>query len=239
MNEAARRLMGIINPVGLTIPWRPDGNDRGTFTVIGVFKDMVKGSPYAPADPSIVFLSDKTEEWLYIRIRPEVSAAEAIQGIQPVFNNLFPSAPFDYKFVSETYDAKFRTQERIAKLAAVFSILAIAISCLGLFGLASYMTEQRAKEISIRKVLGASISQLCELITTEVALLVAVSSCIAMPLTWLFMDRWLTQYNYRFYPGAGTFIWIIAAAFAIALSTVSIQALRSALRNPTDSLKSQ
>lgn len=239
INESALKVMGLQNPVGEFVTWHPEWHPGGTFKILGVVKDMVKGSPFEPTDPSIIFLTEKDQGWLYIKINPEVSASEALPKIQSVFTGLIPSAPFDYEFADEAYGAKFRSEERVGKLAGIFSFLAILISCSGLFGLASFVAEQRTKEISIRKVLGASVTNLWQLMSKEFMVLVIISCVIAIPLSSSFMEKWLQQYDYR--TTIGWYVFVVAGigAFVITLLTVSFQALKAALANPVDSLKTE
>ncbi len=229
--------MSLDNPIGEIIQWKPEWREHGTYTVIGVVKDMVKGSPFEPTHPSIIFLSDKDLDWLYIRINPHRSAGEAIPRIQKAFNEIIPSAPFDFVFTDDAFDNKFRSEERVGKLAGIFSVLAILISCSGLFGLASFMAERKTKEISIRKVLGASVSQLWRLLSTEYVILVLLSCLIAIPISSYFMKMWLDQYSYRITIGMPVYVFATLGAFAITVLTVSAQAIRTALKNPVDNLK--
>jgi putative ABC transport system permease protein len=238
INETAARLLGLENPVGETLTRNRDGQ-RTEYTILGVITDMVKGSPFEPADPCLFFQASSDQEWLFIRIDPSVSVHEALPKIENVFNQYVPSAPFDYKFANEEYEAKFRAEERISVLASIFSTLAIIISCSGLFGLVSYVAEQRSKEIGIRKVLGASSTHIWRLLTSEFVLLVLISCVIAIPLSYYFMAEWLAQYKYR-----TTVSWylLLAAGFAallITIVTVSIQALKAAFANPVNSLRSE
>jgi len=239
INETAARLMDLDNPVGEKLIRTRDDGQRSEYTILGVITDMVKGSPFEPADPCLFFLSNGGQEWLFIRLDPAVSAQEALPKIEKVFNQYVPSAPFDYKFASEEYEAKFRAEERIGVLATIFSTLAIVISCSGLFGLVSYVAEQRTKEIGIRKVLGASTLQLWRLLTNEFVILVLISCAIAIPLSYYFMADWLANYKYR-----TTVSWYLLvaaglAALMITVITVSIQALKTALENPVKSLRSE
>lgn len=239
LNESAVKVMGFSNPIGERIPWKPDGRDQGTYTVIGIVKDMVKGSPYEPTFPSIIFLAKEDQDWLYLKIRPDRAVADALPRIQTVFNKIVPSAPFDYKFVDENYAAKFQAEERVGKLGSIFSTLAIIISCLGLFGLASFMAEQRKKEIGIRKVLGASVSQLWRLLSTEFVVLVSISCVVSIPFTYLLMKQWLGQYTYHTETSTEAFLYIVLGAFIVTMLTVSFQAIKTANTNPVDSLKSE
>lgn len=239
INESALKVMGLEDPVGEIIPWRPDGVDRGTFKVLGVIKDMVKGSPYEPVDPAVIVMAQQDQGWLYIRLDSSVSASQALPKIQTVFSSIVPSAPFDYKFIDDEYDAKFKSEERVGKTAGVLSTLAILISCSGLFGLASFVAEQRTKEISIRKILGASITSLWHLISKEFIALVLISCLIAIPLTSSFMEQWLQQYDYRVSVGWYVFVVTCGGAFVVTLITVSFQAIKAALTNPVNSLKTE
>ena len=239
INETAARLIGLENPVGETLVRNRDGGQRSEYKILGVISDMVKGSPFELSDPCLFFLTSGDKEWLFIRLDPSVSAHEALPKIEEVFNQHVPSAPFDYKFAADEYGAKFRAEERIGVLAAIFSSLAIIISCSGLFGLVSYVAEQRSKEIGIRKVLGASALQVWRLLTNEFVILVLISCAIAIPLSYYFMADWLAQYKYR-----TTVSWYLllaagSAALTITVITVSIQALKAAFENPVKCLRSE
>jgi putative ABC transport system permease protein len=213
--------------------------DWGTYKILGVVKDMVKGSPYEPTDPSIIFLSENDMQWLYIKIKPSVSAHEALSKIQSVIGGIAPSAPFDYTFADEAYRAKFLAEERIGKLATIFSTLALLISCLGLFGLASFVAEQRTKEIGIRKVLGASVANLWRMLSTDFVVLVLLSCLIATPISYYFLSDWLKSYEYRTEISGWVFVWSGLGAVFITLATVSFQAIKAAVANPVNSLKSE
>lgn len=239
INESALKLMGLQNPVGETLSWTTDGVDRGTYQILGVVKDMVKGSPYEPTNPSIIFLSENDMPWLYIKIKSTVSTHEALPKVQSVINSIAPSAPFDYVFADEAYDAKFRAEERIGKLATIFSALALLISCLGLFGLASFVAEQRTKEIGIRKVMGASVISLWKMLSKDFVVLVIFSCGLAIPISIYFMNNWLEQYQYRTMISWSVFATTAAGALMITLLTVSFQAIKAALMNPVNSLKSE
>ncbi len=239
INESALKIFGIANPIGESLSWRPGGSERGTFKILGVVKDMVKGSPFEPTDPSVIFLSTGDLSNLYVRLNPNVSAHDALPKIQAVFNKLIPSAPFDYTFADEDYDAKFRAEERIGKLASVFTMLAIFISCLGLFGLASFVAEQRTKEIGIRKVLGASVTNLWQMLSKDFMLLIVIACVISVPIAFYFMNSWLQSYDYRMEISWWVFLWASIGALTITILTVSYQAIRAAMMNPVKSLRSE
>jgi putative ABC transport system permease protein len=239
VNESAAKLLGINDPVGETLHWKPGQLDRGRFKILGVVKDMVKGSPFEATDASILFLSNFDLSNLYIRINPSVSVHEALPKIRDAFLSVVPSAPFDYTFADEDYAAKFKAEERVGQLAGLFSILAILISCLGLFGLTAFVAEQRTKEIGIRKVLGASIGQVWHMLSKDFILLVVVASFIAAPIAYYFMNDWLESYPYKMQISAWIFLWAALGALIITFVTVSFQAVKAAKMNPVKSLRSE
>ena len=240
INEAAAKLLGFENPVGETITWINGWRSKYTsFTVVGVIKDMVMKSPYAPAKPAVFLLSRYGTNWINIRINPEINTSDALPKIEAVFKKIIPSVPFDYKFADQEYALKFITEERVGKLASVFAVLAILISCLGLFGLASFVAAQRTKEIGIRKVVGASVFNLWKMLSKDFVVLVVISCLIAIPIAYYFLAAWLEKYEYR----TEISWWIFAAtsvtALLITLLTVSYQAIKAAMMNPVKSLRSE
>jgi putative ABC transport system permease protein len=239
INESAAKIFGIASPVGEVLNWAPGGTDRGSFKILGVVKDMVKGSPYEPTFPSVIFLSKYDMQWLYIRLNPEMGVHEALARVEKVFTSLVPSAPFDYSFADDNYAAKFQAEERIGKLASLFSALAVLISCLGLFGLAAFTVEQRTKEIGIRKVLGATVASLWRMLSREFIILVMIACFIAVPIGYYFMNAWLEQFIYRMPLGWEVFAVSCAGGIAITIVTVSFQAVKAALTNPVNSLRSE
>jgi ABC-type antimicrobial peptide transport system permease subunit len=168
-----------------------------------------------------------------------MSTGLALTKIAAVFKKMFPAASLDYSFVDEDYGRKFAAEERTGKLAACFASLAIFISCLGLFGMASFTAEQRTKEIGVRKVLGASSLQLWGLLTKDFVGLVGLSFVIAVPPSWFFLHAWLQQYAYRAPLSAWIFFVTGGGALFITLLTVSIQAIRAAEANPVKSLRTE
>jgi putative ABC transport system permease protein len=234
LNEASVQLMGLENPLGETVKV-----GKRYLTVIGVVKDMVMGSPYAPAKPGVFFLGGNHFDEVLLKINPRISAHAAIATIEAACKAYAPAIPFTYRFADDEYNKKFSNEERIGKLATVFSILAIFISCLGLFGMASFMAEQRVKEIGVRKVLGASVVNLWALLSKDFVALVLVALFIAIPLAYYCMDSWLQNYRYR----AELSWWVFAAtavgALLITIVTVSYQSIRAALSNPVRSLRSE
>jgi putative ABC transport system permease protein len=234
INESAAKFLGFKNPVGEVLNW-----NSKPFTIIGIIKDMIVESPYEPVRPSL-FHIDKNQGNLFIlKLNPSVSTSTSIEKIKTVFTKYDPASPFEYKFVDEDYARKFESEERVGKLASSFAILAIFISCLGIFGLASFVAEQRTKEIGVRKVMGASVLNLWGMLSKDFVVLVIISLCIAMPVAFYFMNEWLHKYGYH----TGITWWIFAAsgagALLITLCTVSYQSIKAALANPVNSLRSE
>lgn len=232
INEAAVKYMGFRHPLGEQVVW-----DK-TYTIVGVVRDIVMASPYEPVKPAVYNLS-RWGGYLNFRINPDVSVGEAIDKIEAVCKKYSPGAPFDYKFADEEYARKFSDEQRIGDLATVAAVLAILISCIGLFGLASFIAEQRTREIGIRKVLGASVFSLWKLQSKEFLILVMISLLIAMPAAWYFMHSWLENYHYRVKLTWWVFAGTGVAAIGIALMTVSFQSIKAALLDPATSLRSE
>lgn len=176
INEAAVEYMGLTDPIGQKLTDVDESGEKNwTKTIIGVVKNMVMESPFQPVQPTIYYIDEDAFRLLHIKINPTVSAGVALPKIEAVWESVVPSALFDYKFVDEEYARKFSQEERIGTLAGIFSVIAIFISCLGLFGLASFVAEQRTKEFGIRKVLGASVYHLWYLQIREFVILVMLA----------------------------------------------------------------
>jgi len=222
------------DPIGKTITWMGQH-----FTVIGVVKDMVMESPYETPVPAMFYLAPWTMSHLTVKINPRLNAREALRRISPVFTRYSPAEPFDYKFVDQEYDAKFRSELRIGQLAGFFTVLAIFISCLGLFGLASFVAEQRTREIGVRKVLGATIFNLWKLLSKDFVLLISLSCLTATPIAWWLLHQWLQQYAYRTEISWWIFATAALGALIITLFTVSFQAIKAATANPVSSLRAE
>ncbi len=238
LNETAARFMGLSDPVGGTVTWKGEGFDM-TFRVLGVIEDMVMDSPYEPVDPAVFFIGPRTPRFVTMRLNPRQSTHQSLAAIETVLKTHLPDAPFDYHFVDEEYDYKFRSEERTGQLTVAFSALAIFISCLGLFGLATFTAEQRTKEIGVRKVLGASVGSIVALLSRDFLKLVLIAIVIATPVAWYFMSAWLQDFTYRIEIGWWVFALAGVLAVGIALLTVSFQSVRAALTNPVESLRSE
>jgi putative ABC transport system permease protein len=234
LNEAAVNYTGLKNPVGQVIHWRDKDNP-----IIGVVKDMIMQSPYSPADPTFFTLFDRKNVFVFIRLSKNVPGPQALSSVEKIFNRYDPDTPFDYGFTADSYNLKFTDEEHIGNISTVFCALAIFISCLGLFGLASYIAEQRTKEIAVRKVLGASVANLWKLLSSEFVLLIFISCLIATPIAWYALHQWLQQYDIRTPISIWIFVIVGAGTLIIALLTISYQIIRAAIQNPVNQLRSE
>lgn len=234
LNEAAVKVTGLKHPIGEIIRWK--GKEH---VITGVVKDMVTGSPYKATQPVIFMLDYGWLNVMTIHLKPNIPIRGALARIIPIFNKYNPDSPFEYQFVDEEYAKKFSDEERIGKMATFFTVLAIFISCLGLFGLASFVAEQRKKEITVRKILGASVFSLWEMLSKDFVMLVMTSCFIAIPMSWYFLDRWLQKYEYRTQISWWIFGVAVLASLIITLLTVSFQAIKAALKDPVKSLRSE
>ncbi|HYJ62668.1 MAG TPA: ABC transporter permease [Parafilimonas sp.] len=232
-NEAAIKRLRIKNPVGQKII-----NDR-QYTIVGVVKDALMISPFKAADPTMFYIQRKPQSNLLYRLSPNIKTQDAITQLTAIFNKYDPAYPYSYSFSDKQYASKFNLEQLIGKLAGLFAALAILISCLGLFGLAAYVAEQRTKEIGIRKVLGASVQQVWLLLSKDFIVLVLISCLIAAPISFYFLHNWLLNYDYRINIGAGVFVLSGLIALLITIITVSFQSIKAALANPVKSLRTE
>lgn len=234
LNEAAVQFMTLKNPVGEILDWNGE-----RLHVIGVVKNMIMRSPYDPVRPTMYYLSGNTGGLVIMKLNQSAPPRESLAKIETVFKKFNPDQPFESSFVDEVYAMKFGNEQRIGKLAGFFALLAILISCLGIFGLASFVAEQRTKEIGVRKVLGASVFNCWKLLSKDFFWLVCISLLIATPLGWYFMNGWLQNFEYR----APVSWWVFAVAgfgaLIITLVTVSFQSIKAAMMNPVKSLRSE
>jgi len=234
LNESAIRFMGLKDPVGQQIKWW-----NNSLIIIGVVKDLVMQSPYSQVRPTVFYLSNEPGNVMIAKLNPERVAKESIAKIETLYKQNDPTLPFTYEFVDESYAKKFGNEERVGKLAGFFAILAIGISCLGLFGLASFMAEQRTKEIGLRKVLGASVYNVWQLLSKDFVFLVLISFLISAPLTYWLMHNWLQNFDYR--ATISWWIFVIAGmgSLFITICVVSFQSIKAALANPIKSLRTE
>ena len=241
INKTAVAYMGITNPIGKFI--RDDGGGEDPdppMQIIGVVEDMITQSPYEPVKQGLyVFDRNGNESYYNLRLNPNKSVEANLNVIESTFKKHFPNLPFRYDFIDEEFAEKFASEERVASLARVFTLLAILISCLGLFGLASFVAEQRTKEIGVRKVLGATVSNLWMLLSKDFVQLVIISLLIATPLAYYIMSQWIQKFTYRTDISWWIFVAAGMGALIITLITVSFQSIKAALSNPTESLRTE
>ena len=234
LNEAAVKYMRLENPVGKTITW---GNKN--YKIIGVIKDILMESPFDPVKQAIYFIKYENTNWIEFKLNPEKSTTESLALVEDVFKKYVPNVPFEYQFVDDKYADKFIAEERVRKLSTVFAFLAIFISCLGLLGLASFIAEQRTKEIGIRKVVGASVINLWQLLSKDFVKLAILSCAIAIPIAYYLMVNWLNNYEYRTEISWWVFVVSGISVLFITLVTVSYQAIKAAIVNPIKSLRTE
>ncbi|WP_373059942.1 ABC transporter permease [Zunongwangia sp. H14] len=240
INKTAMEYMGLTDPVGKYLTDDDEEDPEEPLKIVGVVDDVIIQSPYSPVKQQL-YVFDKYGNINYynVRLNPDKSVREDLELLEQTFKNSFPGLPFEYQFIDEEYSKKFADEERIASLAKVFTILAILISCLGLFGLASYVAEKRTKEIGIRKVLGATISNLWLMLSSDFIRLVFIAILIALPLAYIFMNKWLQKFVYRTDLSWWIFVAAGLGAFLITIITVSFQAIRASTTNPVKSLRTE
>jgi putative ABC transport system permease protein len=236
LNESAVNTMGFKNPIGQLI------TDNGkTYHIIGVIKDFILKSPFDPIAPMAIegSASNTGLNVLNVKLVTGTNAQDNMIKMEKILKKYNPDYPFEYHFVDEAYARKFEDTKRTATLSALFAGLTIVISCLGLFGLASFIAVQRTKEIGVRKVLGATVLNLWQLLSRDFIILVLISLCIAVPISWYFMQKWLLQFEYRTALSLWIFVSAGLGAILITLLTISYQSLKAALVNPVTSLRSE
>jgi ABC-type antimicrobial peptide transport system permease subunit len=232
INETAAKMMGMDKPLGEVFTWE----DREV-TIVGVVPDVVMASPFRPIDPTVFVFDPQWISHYTLRLPLEKNLPGTIAQLEDVFKKYNPAYPFTYTFVDDQFDQKFSSIRFIGRMANIFSVLAILISCLGLFGLAAFTAEKRTKEIGIRKVLGASVTQVVMLLSKEFTWLVGIAFIITAPFSWYAFNMWLQRFPYRIDVHWGILVAAGLTALTLTLVTVSSQALKAALENPVNSLK--
>jgi putative ABC transport system permease protein len=234
INETALKLIGYKDPIG-----RPLSIFDQHYKIIGVVKDFHFKSLHDPIEPLLINLDERISRgFIMVKARPG-QTREAVASMQKVHRELEPKFPFTYQFSDEEYQRLYNNEQMIGRLSDSFAVLAVFISCLGLLGLAMFTSEQRTKEIGIRKVLGASELNIFGMLSRDFLELVGIALVIASPLAWLLMDNWLREYAYRTNIAWWIFAVAGAGAMSIALLTISFQAVKAALANPVTSLRSE
>jgi putative ABC transport system permease protein len=238
LNEAAVAAMELKSPVG-TIVRMKIFDERKTYKVVGVVKNLLMESPYMPVQKTMYMVDNDGHHIVNIRLSTGTGMESGIAEVQRIFTRYDPASPFVFEMADVAFEKKFGEEERIGKLAATFSGLAIFISMLGMLGLASFVAERRSKEIAIRKVLGATVPGIWRMLSKDFVLLVLISCVIAIPLSWYYMHDWLQQFEIQ----TKLSWWIFAFAGMITLSitvlTVSYQTIRAAVMNPVRALKGE
>jgi ABC-type antimicrobial peptide transport system permease subunit len=240
INQTAKKYMGLQNPIGKFIKDDDEEDPFPPLKIIGVVQDMITQSPYEPVKQGVyVFDKEGNASYYNLRLNPKQSASQNLAVIERVFKEHFPDLPFEYDFVDSEYGEKFASEERIGTLSGVFTALAILISCLGLFGLTSFVAEQRTKEIGVRKVLGASVFSLWNMLSKDFLKLVIISCFIAIPISYYIMNGWLQDYPYHVLLKWWIFALAVIGAMALTIITVSFQAIKAANANPVKSLRTE
>jgi ABC-type antimicrobial peptide transport system permease subunit len=235
LNETAVQYMGLKKPIGKIIKWNNEEH-----LVIGVVKDLLMESPFTSVKPTVYLINYENTNWIQLKLNPNKSVTASLEMVKAVFNKHIPNVPFDYQFVDETFNKKFEAEERIRNLSGIFAFLAIFISCIGLFGMASFVAEQRMKEIGIRKVLGATVLSLWKLLSKDFVILVIISCIIAIPIAYYGVENWMLN-NYEFRTDISGWIYLVVGLIALVITifTVSFQAIKAGAKNPIKSLKTE
>ncbi|MCU0380940.1 MAG: ABC transporter permease, partial [Chitinophagaceae bacterium] len=239
INETAERILGYENPIGQKLYTYngPSLDQMTAYTIIGVVKNFHYESLRQEIGPLAMQLAPNPYACIF-----KVDAGnlqELVKNVESKYKKIVPGLPFSFRFMDETFNNMYKAEQRVGNVGLSFALLAILIACLGLFGLVSYMAEQRTKEIGVRKVLGATVNNIVGLMSRDFLKLVLISALIAFPASWLMMDRWLQDYAYRINIGWWVFVMAGAATLLIAFITVSMQAIRAAIQNPVKSLKTE
>ncbi|HET8737150.1 MAG TPA: ABC transporter permease, partial [Pricia sp.] len=234
ITQSFARLMGEGSAIGKTIRRNDD-----TYTVIGVVKDYLYGDMYGTSDPVMFYNNPNYTYNMYVRTEAGMPITSVLSAMEEVMKKHNPAFPFEYEFVNDTFNSMFRSEQLVGSLSQIFALLAIIISCLGLFGLSAYTAEQRRKEIGVRKVLGSSVTGIVQLLSKDFMRLVLIALLLAVPFAWWAMQRWLESFAYRIEISWWVFAMAGLAAVCIALLTVSFQAIKAANANPVKSLRTE
>lgn len=237
INETTEKLLGYKDPIGEKIYRKSDDNKTIAYHIIGVVGNFNYETLRRGIGPLSLFLS-KSTGLISFKLNTE-NIKGLLNQIEGEWKIQAPGMPFSYRFLDESFDEMYQVEQRVGKIALIFSVLAIAIACLGLFGLATFIAEQRTKEIGIRKVLGCTVQGIIQLLSMDFVKLVSIAFVIAAPVAWWAMNKWLNDFAYRIHIQWWIFALAGLLALIIALTTVSSQAIRAALSNPVKSLRSE
>lgn len=238
INESALKVAGLVDPIGKKL-FQPDGNGSTMkeYTIVGVVKNFNFESLRQNIGPLSFVLG--YNKWVTtFKVSPD-NVQSLLKDIETKWKSMAPGMPFSYQFLDESFDNMYRAEQRVGKVAISFAVLAVFIACLGLFGLATYMAEQRTKEIGVRKVLGASVGNVVVMLSKDFVKLVLVASVVAFPVAWWAMNKWLQDFAYRIDIGWWVFVVAGSSAVLIAVITVSYQAIKAAIANPVESLRTE
>jgi putative ABC transport system permease protein len=236
INEKMVRSLGFLNPQDVLGKSYIISLNEYKPEIIGVVKDFNSSSLHNEITSQVFMTNPNWFKEFIVKVK-SANMPSTINSLKEVWAKFFPQYPFEYSFLDDSIDKMYKSEERYSKVITTFSVIALFIACLGLLGLASFVTEQRKKEIGIRKVQGASITSIVQLVSTDFMILVLVSNVIAWPVAYFFMTKWLISFAYRINIGFGTFILAGGLALLIALITVSFQAVKAAVTNPVKSLE--
>jgi putative ABC transport system permease protein len=236
INEKAAKSFNLADPVGYEIILPSRTGEIRLLKVIGVVKDFHIESLHNNIEPILLYINPNRFYTIALRIQP-TNTQQTIQYLESVWKKLIPGQSFNYTFLDDTYNMLYNSEEKAGQMVTIFSFLAIYIACMGLFGLAAFTAEQRTKEIGVRKVLGASVSNIVQLLSKEFVKWVILANIIAWPLAWFVLNKWLENFAYRIDVSWWVFFLSGAIALFIALFTVSTQAIKAAIANPVDALK--
>jgi len=239
LNESAVKYFGWDDPLGKILAY--PGGDNREYKVIGVMKDFNFMTLHSPISPFALF-HHKSQSYeipnscIVVRV-PRADLESSIKLLESDWKAFAPAMPFEYKFLEEGFEEQYVAEQRLGKIFLIFSVLTIFIACIGLLGLAAFATEQRTKEIGVRKVLGASVPNLVTLLSKDFSKWVLLANFIAWPVAYFAMNKWLQDFAYRIDIGWTVFALAGAIAFLLALLTVSTQAIKAALANPIEALR--
>jgi putative ABC transport system permease protein len=238
INEAAVEAWGLEDPVGKPFEYIYQLDTPKTGTIVGIVKNFHYASLHTEVEPLMMHVW--SDHYAYLNVRVSTSdITGCLEKMHNIWTEVNPTTPFNYFFLDDNYDQMYKTEMSTNKIVTYFTLLAIFIACLGLFGLAAFTAQQRTREIGIRKVLGASVGNIIFLLTRNFALLVLIASALAIPLAWWLLSQWLEDFAYRIDLGVGLFLGAGFGALLLAVLTVGLQSLKAAMANPVDALKDE
>jgi putative ABC transport system permease protein len=241
INERAASSLGLQNPVGSTLTQNINPDTTISYTIIGIVKDFNFESLHSAIAPLVIMSAESDRGFqgtILVRLE-KGNVAETMERIENVWKQIVPGAPFDYYFLDENLDTLYASESRSGELMLMFTIIAIVIACVGLFGLSAYTAHQRTKEIGVRKVLGASFGSILSLLSRDFVKLVVISMLLGCPVAWFLLTAWLESFAYRVPLGPSTFALAGVIVIAFTAVTASYQAIKSSLANPVNSLKEE